>query len=60
MGEKEILIKELSIEKENDCCHASVGSFFILVHIFSETTLDGLIYRNCNQKQNWPEEGTGK
>lgn len=34
--------------------------FFILVHIFSETTLDGLIYRNCNQKQNWPEEGTGK
>lgn len=28
MGEKEILIKGLSVRKENDYCHISVASFF--------------------------------
>lgn len=28
MGEKEILIKGLSVRKENNYCHVSVASFF--------------------------------
>lgn len=42
-------------QKENDCCHGSVGLQYLL-----KNTHASMIYRDCKQKENWPEESTGK